>query len=104
MRWSSSGWIEVGSAAGQEGKSTFASIRDAMERFGAASDNLNRRATEIAQGVSRISGVGSRQIDALGADARRTVNTVGRAARNLEQNPSSVIFGSGRPSIPEFGR
>ncbi|MDB5591763.1 MlaD family protein [Enterovirga sp.] len=92
----------LGSAAGQEGKSTFASIRDAMDRFGRASDNLNRRATEIAQGVSRVSGVGARQIEALSTDARRTVNTVGRAARNLEQNPSSVIFGGGRASIPEY--
>ena len=93
----------LGSAAGQEGKSTFESIRVAMDAFRKASENLERRATQIAEGVSRIAGVGSRQIDALGSDARRTVNTVGRAARNLEQNPSSVIFGSGRPSIPEYG-
>ena len=92
----------LGSAAGQEGKSTFASIRTAMDAFRAASDNLNKRATEIAQAVSRFSGTGSRTIEALGNDARRTVNTVGRAAGNLERNPSSVIFGTGRASIPEY--
>ena len=92
----------LGSAAGQEGQSTFASIRTAMDAFRKASENLDRRATEIAQGVTRIAGVGSRQIEGLGSDARRAVNTVGRAARNLEKNPSSVIFGGGRPSIPEF--
>ncbi|WP_375459770.1 MlaD family protein [uncultured Enterovirga sp.] len=92
----------LGSAAGQEGKSTFESIRTAMDAFRKASENLDRQATVIAQGVSRFSGVGSKQIEALSTDARRTVNTVGRAARNLEQNPSSVIFGSGRASIPEF--
>ncbi len=93
----------LGSAAGREGKSTFESIRTAMDAFRKASENLERRATEIAQSVGRFSGSGSRQVEALGTDARRAVNTVGRAARTLEQNPSSVIFGSGRPPIPEYG-
>lgn len=93
----------LGSAAGQEGKSTFQAIRTAMEAFERASDNLNRRATQIGESVSRVAGAGSRQVEALGTDARRAVNTIGRAASGLERNPSSVIFGSGRPSIPEYG-
>lgn len=93
----------LGSAAGQEGKSTFEAVRLAAVAFEKASNNLDRRATEIAQGVSRFSGVGSRQVEALGNDARRAVNSVGRAATTLERNPSSVIFGTGRASIPEFG-
>ena len=93
----------LGSATGQEGKSTFASIREAMDRFGAASDNLNRRATEIASGVTRFTGTGARQVEGLATDARRTINTVGRAAQNLERNPSSVIFGGGGGSLPEYG-
>ncbi|TDR94456.1 MlaD family protein [Enterovirga rhinocerotis] len=92
----------LGSAAGEEGKSTFASIRTAMDAFQRASDNLSRRATEIATAVSRLSATGSRQVDSLGADARRAVNTIGRAAGNLERNPSSVIFGTGRAPIPEY--
>jgi phospholipid/cholesterol/gamma-HCH transport system substrate-binding protein len=93
----------LGSAAGQEGKSTFASIREAAEKFGAASDNLSRRATDIAQGVTRFTGSGSRQVEGVASDARRTLNTVGRAAQNLERNPQSVIFGGGRPSLPDYG-
>ena len=93
----------LGSAAGQEGKSTFAAIRQAMDAFGKASDNLSRRATEIAASISRVSGTGARQVEALGSDARRAVNTIGRAAGNLEKNPSSVIFGTGKSSIPEYG-
>ena len=92
----------LGSAAGQEGKSTFASIREAADKFGIASENLSRRATEIAQGITRFTGSGSRQVEGVATDARRTINTVGRAAQNLERNPQSVIFG-GRPSLPEYG-
>lgn len=94
----------LGSAGGKNGAgSTFEAVRTAAIAFQKASENLDRRATEIAQGVSRFSGVGSRQVEGLGTDARRAVNEVGRAAKNLERNPSSVIFGSGRPSIPEYG-
>lgn len=92
----------LGSASGQEGKSTFAAIRTAMDAFGRASDNVSRRATEISASISRFSSTGARQIEALGGDARRTVNTIGRAAGNLEKNPSSVIFGTGKGSIPEY--
>lgn len=92
----------LGSAAGQEGKSTFSAIRTAMDSFGRASENLNRRATEIATAISRFSSTGSRQVEALGGDARRAVNTIGRAAGNVEKNPSSVIFGTGKASIPEY--
>ena len=92
----------LGSATGREGQSTFESIRLAADAFRKASENLDRRATQIAEGVSRFSGTGSRQVEALGTDARRAVNAVGRAATNLERNPSSVIFGGSRAPIPEF--
>lgn len=92
----------LGSAAGQEGKSTFESIRVAADAFAKASDNLNRRATQIAEGVTRFTGSGSREVQGVAVDARRTINDVGRAARNLERNPQSVIFGGGRATIPEY--
>jgi phospholipid/cholesterol/gamma-HCH transport system substrate-binding protein len=93
----------LGSAAGQEGQSTFASIREAANSIRRTSDNLDKRFAEITAGLNRLSGSGTRQLDAVAGDARRAINNVGRAARNLEQNPSSVIFGGGRASIPEYG-
>lgn len=92
----------LGSAAGQEGKSTFESIRLAADAFRKASDNLERRTTQIAEGVTRFTGSGTRQVEGLAVDARRTLGTVGRAAGNLERNPSSVIFGGGRGTLPEY--
>jgi phospholipid/cholesterol/gamma-HCH transport system substrate-binding protein len=92
----------LGSASGQEGQSTFATIRQAAEAFRKASENLDKRATEIAAGLTRFTGTGARQVEALGTDARRTVNDVGRAARNLEKNPSSVIFGGSSAPLPQY--
>ncbi|MBV9077327.1 MAG: MCE family protein [Methylobacteriaceae bacterium] len=92
----------LGSAAGEEGKSTFGAVRLAAESIKRTSDNLDKRFTEITSALTRLAGTGTRQLDAVAIDARRTINTVGRAASNLERNPSSVIFGGGRAAIPEY--
>jgi phospholipid/cholesterol/gamma-HCH transport system substrate-binding protein len=63
--------------------------------------NLDRRAGEITAGINRLSSSGSRDIEALAADARRAVNEVNRAVRSIGRDPSQVITG-GRPSIPEY--
>lgn len=39
-----------------------------------------------------------KKLDGLIADGRRTLNTVDRAVRNFDENPSRIIFGGGRPS------
>lgn len=92
----------LGSAAGQEGQSTFASIRAAADSVRKSADNLSVRATEISGGITRLSGAGTRQLEGVAGDARRTIGDVGRAARNLERNPQSVIFGGGRAAIPDY--
>jgi phospholipid/cholesterol/gamma-HCH transport system substrate-binding protein len=93
----------LGSATGQEGQTTFASIRDAANSVRRTADNLDKRFMEISVAVSRFSGTGSRQVEAVATDARRTVNDVGRAARNLDRNPSSIIFGGSQAPLPTYG-
>lgn len=39
-----------------------------------------------------------KKLDGLIADGRRTLNTVDRAVRNFDENPSRIIFGGGRPA------
>jgi phospholipid/cholesterol/gamma-HCH transport system substrate-binding protein len=92
----------LGSAAGQEGKSTFASIRGAADSVRKTADNLDKRFMEISVAISRFSGTGSKQVEAVAVDARRTVNDVGRAARDLDRNPSSIIFGGNKPPLPTY--
>lgn len=92
----------LGSASGQEGKSTFASIRAAANSVRKTADNLDKRFMEISTSISRFSGTGSKQVEAVAVDARRTVNDVGRAARDLDRNPSSIIFGGSKPPLPTY--
>ena len=66
-------------------------------------DNLDKRTAEMASGINRFTGPGLRDLEALTSDARKTINDVGRAVRNLERNPSQLITG-GRSGIPEYGR
>lgn len=39
-----------------------------------------------------------KKLDGLIVDGRRTLNTVDRAVRNFDENPSRIIFGGGRPA------
>ncbi len=39
-----------------------------------------------------------KKIDGLAADGRRTLNTIDRAVKNFDENPSRIIFGGGKPA------
>ena len=45
-----------------------------------------------------------KKLDGLIADGRRTLNTVDRAVRNFDENPSRIIFGGGRPAAGQQQR
>jgi phospholipid/cholesterol/gamma-HCH transport system substrate-binding protein len=42
-----------------------------------------------------------KKLDGLIVDGRRTLNTIDRAVRNFDANPSRIIFGGGRPAGPQ---
>jgi phospholipid/cholesterol/gamma-HCH transport system substrate-binding protein len=42
-----------------------------------------------------------KRIDALTLDARRTLNTVDKTVKNIDRNPTRLIFGTGKPAFPE---
>ncbi|MGL4241178.1 MAG: MlaD family protein [Beijerinckiaceae bacterium] len=105
-----------------EGKTAFGEVAEAAKSFRTLADNLNSRvadftqmtkaietlaknldvrARDITAGINRLTSSGGRDIEALAADARRAVNELNRATRNIAQDPSQLIRG-GRPSIPEY--
>jgi ABC-type transport system involved in resistance to organic solvents, periplasmic component len=65
-------------------------------------DNVDKRTAAIEAGINRLTGAGARQIDSVASDAHRTLAAVERAVRNLDRNPSRVIFGGSGSSLPEY--
>ncbi|MET0529000.1 MAG: MCE family protein, partial [Microvirga sp.] len=91
----------LGSAAGEEGRSTFEEIRNAARAVRELAANLDQRSTGVLAGLGRFTDSGLREYQALAADGRKALNDVSRAFRALERSPQQFIFG-GRPSIPEY--
>ena len=65
-------------------------------------DNLDARTKELSAGLSRFTGSGLRQYEALATDARRTLDDMNRTLRSLEKNPQQLLFGR-KPAAPEYG-
>jgi phospholipid/cholesterol/gamma-HCH transport system substrate-binding protein len=55
-------------------------VPEAVRAFKALAENLDKR------------------LEGLIVDGRRTLNTVDRAVRNFDENPSRIIFGGGKPA------
>ncbi|ACL59820.1 MlaD family protein [Methylobacterium nodulans] len=98
----------LGSASGEEGRSTFGeireaaiSIREAGRAFRTMSENLDKRTATITTSFGRLSGAGRREVQNLSTEGQRTLNSLNSAARSLERDPSQVIFG-GKPTLPEY--
>ncbi len=54
----------------------------------------------VSSNLNRFSATGLRQYEQLAVDARKAVDTLDRAVRNFERDPSQVIFGPS-PAVPE---
>ena len=85
---------------GKDGKS--GEINEAVRSLKQLSDNLDKRTAEITTGVNGLTRTGTRQLDSLSADAKRTLATIDRTVRNLDRNPSRLIFGGSGSALPEY--
>jgi phospholipid/cholesterol/gamma-HCH transport system substrate-binding protein len=85
---------------GEDGKG--GEINEAARSIKQLSDNLDKRTAEITTGVNSLTSVGTRQLDSLSADAKRTLQSIDRAVRNLDRNPSRLIFGGSGSALPEY--
>ncbi len=58
-------------------------VPEAVRAFKTLAENLDKR------------------LEGLAVDGRRTLNTIDRAVRNFDENPSRIIFGGGRPATQQ---
>jgi phospholipid/cholesterol/gamma-HCH transport system substrate-binding protein len=84
-----------------EAKGALTEVGDAAKSVRVFADELTQRVKDIAPGLTRFSGSGLREYEALAIDARRTVGDVDRAVRAFQSNPNQLIFGS-KPALPEY--
>ena len=91
----------LGSAGGGEGQGALADVGAAARSIRTLADNLDKRTAEITSGISRFTGPGLRDIEALANDGRKTLNDLNRTLRSFERNPQQLIFGN-RPAIPDY--
>jgi phospholipid/cholesterol/gamma-HCH transport system substrate-binding protein len=76
-------------------------IREAAKSFRQLSDNLDKRTAAITAELTRFTGSGLREFQALSADGRRTLGEIERTVKNFDRNPQRLIFGGGK-TVPEF--
>lgn len=79
-----------------------AQATDAATSVRKLADNLDQRTAQLTSELSKFTGPGLRQYEALAVDGRRTLSEIERVFKNLERNPRQFIFGGS--SIPEYNR
>jgi len=73
-------------------------LQAAVTSFKELSDNLDKRTADISAGVNKFTTTGTQQITVLISDARKTLGDISVAFRNLDRNPSRLLFGGAPPA------
>src|SRR5262245_43833888 len=76
---------------------------EAVKSIRLAASNLDKRIDEMAPGITHFTGPGLKNLEALISDARRAVSTAETVFRNIDQNPSRLLFGGGPAQAPAQG-
>jgi phospholipid/cholesterol/gamma-HCH transport system substrate-binding protein len=76
-----------------EAEGVMADASATLKSFRQVADTLNSRLAGIMDGLSRFSGQGLRDVEALVQDSRRSVNRIEEAITDLGRNPQRIITG-----------
>jgi phospholipid/cholesterol/gamma-HCH transport system substrate-binding protein len=86
----------VGGGADQPGD-----IAQAARAIKTAAEHLDARTADIATGLARFSNSGLREWERLAIDGRRTLAEVDKMVKNIDRNPSRLIFGGSNAAAAE---
>ena len=76
-----------------EANGVMADARATLKSFKQVADTLNSRLGTITDNLSRFSGEGLNNINALVQDSRRSVNRIEQAVTDLQRNPQRILSG-----------
>jgi phospholipid/cholesterol/gamma-HCH transport system substrate-binding protein len=68
-------------------------IAQAARAIKATAEHLDAHIAEVSTGLARFSNGGLRQWEQLAVDGRRTLAEVDKMVRNIDRNPSRLLFG-----------
>jgi phospholipid/cholesterol/gamma-HCH transport system substrate-binding protein len=80
---------------GKDGKG--GEINEAAQSIQSLVENVNKRTADITSGITKLTTTGTKQLESLSTDAKRTLSNIDRAVTNLDKNPSRILWG-GSPS------
>lgn len=84
---------------GKDGGALTATVKSVKD----LADNLDKRTAEISANANKFLVTSSRDLTALAADGRRTLDDISRAVNNFDRNPTRVLFGAStadqRPAV-----
>jgi phospholipid/cholesterol/gamma-HCH transport system substrate-binding protein len=81
--------------SGTDGKS--GELLETVKSLHTLADNLDKRTEEITKGINLLTAAGTKQINGIGTDAHRTLSQVEQTFKNLDKNPSRLLFGGSGP-------
>ena len=93
--------VSLDGVLGSGENSTATEITEAARSFRKLADSIDARTKEISAGLTKFTGSGLRQYEALASDARRTLDEMNKTLRSFEKNPQQLLFGK-KPTIPEY--
>jgi len=79
-------------------------IAQAARAIKTAAENLDARTAEISTGLQRFSTSGLREWERLATDGRRTLAEVDKMVKNIDRNPSRLIFGGSNAATEEASK
>lgn len=78
-------------SGGEDGKS--GDLIDMVRSITKLADNLDKRTEEITRGINVFTAAGTKQINTIGGDAHRMMGEIEKTVRNIDRNPSRLLFG-----------
>ncbi|CDX11995.1 Mammalian cell entry related domain protein [Mesorhizobium sp. ORS 3324] len=84
-----------------EANGVMADARATLRSFKQVADTLNARLGTIVDNLSRFSGSGLQNVEALVQDSRRSINRIEEAVTDLSRNPQRILTG-GEGEVRQF--
>ncbi|MBV9347921.1 MAG: MCE family protein [Pseudolabrys sp.] len=92
----------LGGADGKSGE-----VAETAKALRTLAANLDKRTDEITDGINKFTAAGTREFGSVGRTAREALSSIDRAAKQIGNNPSSLLFGGGsrgQSGQPQTGR